>query len=184
MQRFFYAPGKIRTCDLSLRRRALYPLSYGRRRRRCDPRPLLGRAYRHARAAGWAPSRRCRRRRSTGPWGCNGSVGPRVAGSTNVREHAGKLCGAAARGGHPAWPAPVAQWIERSPPEREVAGSNPAGRAVSFPCICPVFLAYAACCSTCPIPLKSPFRSIGGPNPSTSSRSCCCSSSPRRIACA
>ena len=25
-----YAPGKIRTCDLSLRRRALYPLSYGR----------------------------------------------------------------------------------------------------------------------------------------------------------
>jgi hypothetical protein len=24
------APGKIRTCDLSLRRRALYPLSYGR----------------------------------------------------------------------------------------------------------------------------------------------------------
>jgi hypothetical protein len=24
--------------------------------------------------------------------------------------------------------APVAQWIERSPPEREVAGSNPAGR--------------------------------------------------------
>src|SRR5271168_4286128 len=26
------APGKIRTCDLSLRRRALYPLSYGRRR--------------------------------------------------------------------------------------------------------------------------------------------------------
>ncbi len=26
-------------------------------------------------------------------------------------------------------PAPVAQWIERSPPEREVAGSNPAGRA-------------------------------------------------------
>src|SRR5687768_168616 len=27
--------------------------------------------------------------------------------------------------------APVAQWIERSPPEREVAGSNPAGRALS-----------------------------------------------------
>ena len=29
------------------------------------------------------------------------------------------------------WPAqaPVAQWIERPPPEREVAGSNPAGRA-------------------------------------------------------
>ena len=26
------APGKIRTCDLPLRRRALYPLSYGRRR--------------------------------------------------------------------------------------------------------------------------------------------------------
>jgi hypothetical protein len=26
-------------------------------------------------------------------------------------------------------PAPVAQWIECSPPEREVAGSNPAGRA-------------------------------------------------------
>jgi hypothetical protein len=24
------APGRIRTCDLSLRRRALYPLSYGR----------------------------------------------------------------------------------------------------------------------------------------------------------
>jgi hypothetical protein len=27
--------------------------------------------------------------------------------------------------------APVAQWIERSPPEREAAGSNPAGRAVT-----------------------------------------------------
>jgi hypothetical protein len=26
-----HAPGKIRTCDLSLRRRALYPLSYGRK---------------------------------------------------------------------------------------------------------------------------------------------------------
>jgi hypothetical protein len=25
-----YAPGMIRTCDLSLRRAALYPLSYGR----------------------------------------------------------------------------------------------------------------------------------------------------------
>ncbi|MEA2200699.1 MAG: hypothetical protein QOI89_1295 [Solirubrobacteraceae bacterium] len=33
------APGKIRTCDLSLRRRALYPLSYGRRRRRDDASP-------------------------------------------------------------------------------------------------------------------------------------------------
>jgi hypothetical protein len=33
---FVSAPGKIRTCDLSLRRRALYPLSYGRRRRRED----------------------------------------------------------------------------------------------------------------------------------------------------
>src|SRR4029079_18321970 len=28
-------------------------------------------------------------------------------------------------------PAPVAQWIERSPPEREVASSNLAGRVVS-----------------------------------------------------
>ncbi len=27
------APGRIRTCGLSLRRRALYPLSYGRRPR-------------------------------------------------------------------------------------------------------------------------------------------------------
>ena len=25
-----HAPGRIRTCDLALRRRALYPLSYGR----------------------------------------------------------------------------------------------------------------------------------------------------------
>src|SRR6202790_4183784 len=31
------APGKIRTCDLSLRRRALYPLSYGRGGDRCGP---------------------------------------------------------------------------------------------------------------------------------------------------
>src|SRR5947208_5420453 len=30
---------------------------------------------------------------------------------------------------HSADPAPVAQWIERCPPEAEVAGSNPAGRA-------------------------------------------------------
>ncbi|MDX6486491.1 MAG: hypothetical protein QOF43_1644 [Gaiellaceae bacterium] len=27
------APGRNRTCDLALRRRALYPLSYGRRER-------------------------------------------------------------------------------------------------------------------------------------------------------
>ena len=33
------APGPIRTADLSLRRRALYPLSYGRRRRREDDVP-------------------------------------------------------------------------------------------------------------------------------------------------
>ncbi len=31
-EHFLNAPGKIRTCDLSLRRRALYPLSYGRGR--------------------------------------------------------------------------------------------------------------------------------------------------------
>jgi hypothetical protein len=37
-----HAPGKIRTCDLSLRRRALYPLSYGRRRRLHDDIPGLG----------------------------------------------------------------------------------------------------------------------------------------------
>ena len=35
------APGKIRTCDLPLRRRALYPLSYGRRRHRTDAAPSL-----------------------------------------------------------------------------------------------------------------------------------------------
>ncbi len=50
------APGKIRTCDLSLRRRALYPLSYGRQGRladggvseqptRWEP-PIPGRRYR------------------------------------------------------------------------------------------------------------------------------------------
>ena len=42
--------------------------------------------------------------------------------------HAGKLCRATARGLDPCPPAPVAQWIERSPPEREVASSNLAGR--------------------------------------------------------
>ena len=30
------APGRNRTCDLALRRRALYPLSYGRRERQCS----------------------------------------------------------------------------------------------------------------------------------------------------
>ena len=29
-------------------------------------------------------------------------------------------------------PAPVAQWIERCPPEAEVAGSNPAGRVFAY----------------------------------------------------
>jgi hypothetical protein len=29
--------------------------------------------------------------------------------------------------------APVAQWIERRPPEPKVAGSNPVGRAISLP---------------------------------------------------
>ena len=37
-----HAPGKIRTCDLSLRRRALYPLSYGRRGRLMDAIPEPG----------------------------------------------------------------------------------------------------------------------------------------------
>src|SRR5205823_8412804 len=32
-----FAPGRNRTCDLSLRRRTLYPLSYGRRRRLSVP---------------------------------------------------------------------------------------------------------------------------------------------------
>ena len=32
---------------------------------------------------------------------------------------------------YPGRPAPVAQWIERCPPEAEVAGSNPAGRAIT-----------------------------------------------------
>jgi hypothetical protein len=31
-----YAPGTIRTCDLSLRRAALYPLSYGRESGECS----------------------------------------------------------------------------------------------------------------------------------------------------
>jgi hypothetical protein len=31
------APGRIRTCDLSLRRRTLYPLSYGRGERAVYP---------------------------------------------------------------------------------------------------------------------------------------------------
>ena len=30
----------------------------------------------------------------------------------------------------PAYRAPVAQWIERRPPEPKVAGSNPVGRAI------------------------------------------------------
>ena len=34
------APGRIRTCDLALRRRALYPLSYGRGRPQCSRAPL------------------------------------------------------------------------------------------------------------------------------------------------
>jgi beta-phosphoglucomutase family hydrolase len=38
-------------------------------------------------------------------------------------------------------PAPVAQWIERPPPEREVAGSNPAGRASARPAVGPTSLA-------------------------------------------
>ena len=32
-----HAPGKIRTCDLCLRRAALYPLSYGRAGAKCSP---------------------------------------------------------------------------------------------------------------------------------------------------
>src|SRR5205807_2556260 len=45
------------------------------------------------------------------------SIGARVS----ARPAAAKLRGRA----------PVAQWIERRPPEAEVAGSNPAGRVVS-----------------------------------------------------
>ena len=58
------------------------------------------------------------------------------------RPHAGRLAPTTARSEntvagrakppplHSAYSAPVAQGIERSPPEREVAGSNPAGRRV------------------------------------------------------
>ena len=41
-----YAPGRIRTCDLSLRRRALYPLSYGRWEQRSLARKKTGRLAR------------------------------------------------------------------------------------------------------------------------------------------
>ncbi len=50
-------------------------------------------------------------------------------------ERAGKLSQSDDAGFPPASPAPVAQWIERSPPEREAAGSNPAGRAPEVPAI-------------------------------------------------
>ena len=43
------APGRNRTYDLALRRRALYPLSYGRRRAKCSP-PMV--ASRRARSRG------------------------------------------------------------------------------------------------------------------------------------
>src|SRR5690606_12394544 len=36
------APGRNRTCDLALRRRALYPLSYGRSGTQCTRAPAIG----------------------------------------------------------------------------------------------------------------------------------------------
>jgi hypothetical protein len=49
-------------------------------------------------------------------------------GRTVVDDLAQLFVGPYAGARYPARQAPVAQWIERSPPEREVAGSNPAGR--------------------------------------------------------
>jgi hypothetical protein len=37
VRRAGHAPGRIRTCGLALRRRALYPLSYGRGNGQCNP---------------------------------------------------------------------------------------------------------------------------------------------------
>ena len=61
-RQFHNAPGKIRTCDLPLRRRALYPLSYGRRRRRIRCTRRRPRAYRRQRSRP-ARSRSARRAR-------------------------------------------------------------------------------------------------------------------------
>src|SRR4051794_9328263 len=62
-----------------------------------------------------------------------GECQPKPTGLTTRKGDAGVISRA---GGLHWWrrldssgPAPVAQWIERCPPEAEVAGSNPAGRA-------------------------------------------------------
>ena len=55
------APGRIRTCDLSLRRRALYPLSYGRLRLQptvCDPSDRMDLSLFFAGTAGSVPTAR------------------------------------------------------------------------------------------------------------------------------
>ena len=60
-----HAPGTIRTCDLSLRRAALYPLSYGRGKGECSGEPVSGFSPTAARRA----DRRGRGRRRPGPRG-------------------------------------------------------------------------------------------------------------------
>ena len=59
-----------------------------------------------------------------------GSSGARSA--EHDRATTGRRKPARFRSGYTPLPAPVAQGIERSPPEREVAGSNPAGRTRGF----------------------------------------------------
>src|SRR5580704_1909900 len=56
-------------------------------------------------------------------------MGPTVAAAGDGRLAAGRLSEQMSPSREAA-PAPVAQWIERPPPEREVASSNLAGRVV------------------------------------------------------
>ena len=54
VRKLWDAPGRIRTFDLALRRRALYPLSYGRSRRQCTDGRGAGRAVRSRAESGHA----------------------------------------------------------------------------------------------------------------------------------
>ena len=131
-------PGRTRTCGLLLRRRALYPLSY--RRKKSNSTPISGHRG-QSRASCRRRARTVRRHlgpvqpgltRPAAPRPKQGArrSSPRSATISNSRCKAVSTpCVKRSGFEEPRTYAPVAQRIERLPPEQEAAGSSPAGGA-------------------------------------------------------
>ena len=117
-----HAPGRNRTCGLALRRRTLYPLSYRRARTSL---PAVNLTYRTATVRLSEPFTISR---STSVEEEVLQVEIEHEGTSGYGEAQRRAPGGHVHAGYTKGLAPVAQGIERAPPERKAAGSIPARR--------------------------------------------------------